>query len=141
MAATRRFDAGSFVLRWAVALALVFSTFNPTDYSYYNWVRVSDGENLAYIALAGIVLLILYVIFLRATWRSIGLLGITLSAAFFGALIWVGIELGWIDLADGTLVTWIALFVIATVMAIGISWSHIRRQVTGQLDTDDVDED
>lgn len=138
--AARRFDAGSFIVRWFVALALVFATFNPTPYSFYNWVRTSEGENLAFIALAGVVLLILYVIFLRATWRSIGPIGIALAGAFFGAIIWVLIEIGWVDLADGTVMTWIVLFVVATVMAIGISWSHVRRQVTGQLDTDDVED-
>ncbi len=28
----------------------------------------------------------------------------------------------------------------ATVMAVGLSWSHIRRRVSGQVDADDVDE-
>lgn len=130
----------SFLLRWAVALALVFVTFNPTDYSYYRWVAVWDGENIPVKALAGIVLLILYVIFLRATWRSIGPIGLALAAALMAVLIWVTIDFGLLNLNQPTIVTWVLLFAIATILAIGISWSHIRRRVTGQADMDDVED-
>ncbi len=137
--AQRSFTLASFLLRWLVALVLVFATFNPTDYSYYRWVAVMDGGSLALKVLAGVALVILYVIYLRATWRSIGAIGVTLAAAFLGALIWVTIDLGLLDLERPTIVTWLLLFALATIMAIGISWSHVRRRVTGQADMDDID--
>ena len=138
--AQARFNYSSFLLRWAVALVLVFVTFNPTDYSFYRWVAGWDGENIPLKALAGIVLLILYVIFLRATWRSIGPIGLALAAALMAVLIWVTIDFGLLDLNKPTIVTWALLFAIATILAIGISWSHIRRRVTGQADMDDVED-
>jgi hypothetical protein len=138
--AQARFNSLSFLLRWAIALVLVFVTFNPTDYSYYQWVAVWDGENTPVKALAGIVLLILYVIFLRATWRSIGPIGLALAAALMAVLIWVTIDFGLLNLNQPTIVTWVLLFAIATILAIGISWSHIRRRVTGQADMDDVED-
>lgn len=138
--AQRSFTLASFLLRWLVALVLVFATFNPTDYSYYRWVAGMDGGSLALKVLAGVVLVILYVIYLRATWRSIGAIGVTLAAAFLGALIWVTIDLGLLDLERPTIATWLLLFALATIMAIGISWSHVRRRVTGQADMDDIDE-
>ena len=150
------FTLASFLVRWAVALILVFATFNPTDYSYYHWVLPLSAEmggeagagaggsggstDLALKALVGIVLLIGYVIYLRATWRSIGPIGMALAAALLGALIWVTIDLGLLDLSRPTVLTWILLFAFATIMAVGISWSHVRRRVTGQADIDDVDE-
>ena len=138
------FSLASFLLRWLVALVLVFATFNPTDYSYYRWVAGMDagmdGGNPALKALAGVALVILYVIYLRATWRSIGPIGLTLAAAFLGALIWVTIDLGLLDLERPTIVTWVLLFALATILAIGISWSHVRRRVSGQADMDDIDE-
>ena len=138
------FSLASFLLRWLVALVLVFATFNPTDYSYYRWVAGMDagmdGGNLALKALAGVALLILYVIYLRATWRSIGPIGVMLAATFLGALIWVTIDFGLLNLERPTIMTWVLLFVLATILAVGISWSHIRRRVTGQADIDDVDE-
>ena len=134
------FSLASFLLRWLVALVLVFATFNPTDYSYYRWVAGMDGGNLALKALAGVALLILYVIYLRATWRSIGPIGVSLATAFLGALIWVTIDLGLLNLKQPTIITWVLLFALATILAIGISWSHVRRRVSGQADMDDVDE-
>jgi len=134
------FNAVSFLIRWFVALILVFATFNPTPYSYYRWVTGPDTGNLALQALAGVALLILYVIFMRATWRSIGLIGLTLAVAFFGAIVWVMIDMGLLDTDRPTIMTYVTLVVLATVLAVGISWSHIRRRVTGQADIDDVDE-
>ncbi len=36
-------------------------------------------------------------------------------------------------------VTYVVQIVIVGVMAAGVSWSHIRRRVSGQYDADDVD--
>ena len=134
------FTPVSFLLRWIIALVLVFATFNPTDYSFYRWVLPMDGESLPLKALAGILLLIVYVIYFRATWRSIGPIGVGLAAALLAAFIWVSIDLGLLNLAQPTIMTWILLFAFATILAVGISWSHIRRRISGQADIDDVDE-
>ncbi len=67
----------------------------------------------------------------RATWRSIGPIGLTLATAFLGALIGVTIDLGLLDLERPTIVTWVLLFALATILAIGISWSHVRRRASG----------
>ncbi len=58
------------MIRWLVALALVLVTFNPTRWSYVNWLLADwPGDNMPLKALAGVVLLILFVIFLLSTWR------------------------------------------------------------------------
>ncbi len=134
------FNAANFLTRWVVALILVFATFNPTPYSYYRWVTGPDTGNLALQALAGVVLLICYVIFMRATWRSIGLIGLALAVAFFGTIVWVMIDLGLLDTERPTIMAYVILVILATILAIGISWSHIRRRMTGQADIDDVDQ-
>ena len=138
--AQARFNAASFLLRWLVALVLVFATFNPTSLSYFNWVADQDGGNLPLKALAGVALAILYIIYLRATWRSIGPVGMLLAVAFFGAIVWVLIDFGLLSPDRPTIMTYILLVILATILAVGISWSHIRRRVTGQADIDDVDE-
>ncbi|MBT3372020.1 MAG: hypothetical protein HOA08_20665 [Rhodospirillaceae bacterium] len=134
------FTPVSFLLRWLIAMILVFATFNPTAYSFFRWVAPMDGESLPLKALAGIVLLIVYVIYFRATWRSIGPIGVTLAAALLAAMAWVSIDLGLLNMAQPTIMTWVLLFAFATILAVGISWSHIRRKVSGQADIDDVDE-
>ena len=136
------FTSRSFLIRWAAALALVFGTFNPTGWSYYNWMAraVTDPETSIgpWLVIVGLALIIAYVIYLRATWRSIGPVGVALVTALLGAFVWLAADLGLLDPAAVTPMTWAALAILATVLAVGISWSHIRRRISGQLDTDDV---
>ena len=134
------FSWPNFLIRWAAALILVFATFNPTSYSYYAWVTDLLTGQIPLKVLAGIVIVIAFVIFLRATWRSIGPIGLTLAVAFFGALVWVLIDFGLIVPGEGQQMTYVILVVMASVLAIGMSWSHVRRRVAGQVDADDVDQ-
>jgi hypothetical protein len=139
--AKAEFSAGGFLTRWVIALALVIVTFNPTSWSYLNWLLDDwPGDNLPLKALAGVVLLILYAIFLRSTWRAIGPLGLVLAGLFFAALLWVLTSYGWLDPTELNLMTWVILVIVATILATGLSWSHIRRRMSGQVDVDDVDE-
>ena len=135
----KNFGFGGFLIRWIIALVLVLATFNPTGWSYFHWVATMEG-GLPYKVLAGIVLVILYVIYLRATWRSIGPIGLGLAAAFFGAVVWALVDLDLVDPRDLGQTAWIVLVVIATVLAIGISWSHVRRRVSGQADVTEAEE-
>ena len=133
-------SAGGFLLRWGMALVLVLGTFNPTQYSYLRWIVDQPQDGLPYKALAGVAIVILYVIYLRATFRSIGVIGLLLATAFLAALAWVLVEIGLVSLDAGNVLTWLALVILATVLAIGVSWSHIRRKITGQSDVDDLDQ-
>ena len=134
------FSWPNFLIRWAAALILVFATFNPTSYSYYAWVMDPVSGQWPLKALAGVVIVIAFVVFLRATWRSIGPVGLVLAVAFFGALVWVLIDFGLIEPGQGQQMTYVVLVVMASVLAIGMSWSHVRRRAAGQVDADDVDE-
>lgn len=138
----RPFTSRNFAVRWAVALALVFGTFNPTGYSYYHWMAEKFAAPESGVGplevVVGLALLIAYIVYLRATLRSIGRIGALLVAAFLAALVWLFVDLGLLDPAAVTPMTWVSLLVVATVLAVGISWSHIRRRISGQLDTDDV---
>lgn len=137
--ASRKFNLASFGIRWLIAVILVLVTFNPTSYSYVRWLASSWDTDIPLKLLVGVLLLISYIIFLRATWRSIGPFGVGLLVVLFGAIAWVVIEYTTIDATNITLITWALLIVVATILAIGLSWSHIRRRLTGQLDVDDVE--
>ena len=134
------FNVGSFFARWLFAVALVFGTYNPSDFCYLNWVLDSPSEFGPVMALIGVVLLIAWIVYLRATLLSLGLLGITLGAALFGCLIWLFIDLGLLSLDCTSALTWIILLVLSFILAAGMSWSHIRRRLTGQFDVDDKDD-
>ena len=139
--ADRGFNFAGFMIRWILALLLVFSTYNPSGYSWYHWLTEAETKIDPLIALAGVLLLIGWVIYVRASARSLGVIGALLALAFFGTLVWALIHYQVVSLSNTTLLTYIVLVVISAVMATGLSWSHIRRRMSGQLDVDDRDED
>ena len=129
---------GGFALRFAFALLLVLLTFNPTGHSYYHWLAAGFPAIDALKALAGIALLIGWVVYLGATLRSLGATGVLLALAFFAALVWVAVQFGWLE-ARARAFVWVGLVVAAAILAMGVSWSHFRRRFTGQADVDEVD--
>jgi hypothetical protein len=139
MAATS-FTFMSFLARLIGAMVLVFATYNPSGYSYFPWVKDSMHDFGPLVAFAGVVLLIGWVMFLRATARSLGMLGILLAAGFFGTLLWLVIDRGWLDADNVTVITYLVLVLLSAILATGMSWSHIRRKLTGQIDVDDVED-
>ena len=138
--ADKRFTFVSFLIRLIAALILVFATYNPFEYSWYHRFISTPDKLDPLLILAGLVLLIGWIIYLRATLRSLGIIGTTLAVALFSVFIWLLIDRDILSLDETTLLQYIGLIMVAMVMAIGMSWSHIRRRLSGQLDVDDVDE-
>jgi hypothetical protein len=135
------FSFSNFGLRFLFSAILVFATYNPEGYSYYHWVRdVFPSVSLEQ-AFVGVVLLIGYVIYLRATLRSLGLIGVGLALAFFGLLVAMLFKWEWISLDQSSVLAYVIQVLIAIILAVGMSWSHIRRRLSGQADMDDVDQE
>ena len=130
-----------FLLRFLFALLLVMLSYNPSEYSYFHWLKNNISSFTPLLGLAGISLIIGWVIYLRATLRSLGLIGLILAALFFSTILWLLIDWGWLGLDNITVMNWVILVLISAVLAVGISWSHIRRKISGQVDADDVDEE
>jgi len=129
-------------LRYLFAAVVVFITYNPTGYSWFDWARsewISEERSMALLAFTGVVLLIGWAICLRATVRSLGAVGTFLALAFFGILLWLLIDFGVVGVHQPVVLTWLVEIVIIGVLGTGICWSHIRRRLTGQLDVDDVE--
>lgn len=74
-----------FIIRWLCAYALLAITFNPTQYNYVNWLRDYGHMNMSLAVLLGLLLFIGYVVYLRATLRSIGGFGMILVLAVVAA--------------------------------------------------------
>ena len=66
---------------------------------------------------------------------------LAIFVAFFAALIWVLIDYNILSIENTKVLTYVVLVMVSAIMATGMSWSHIRRRMSGQLDVDDVDED
>jgi hypothetical protein len=138
---------GGFFLRLAAALALVYATYNPSGVSYVHWVvgawqpahESSWGSSPALKFVIGVALAIAWVIYANAARRSLGGVGILLIVALCAGVIWLLVEQDVVSASGIPTLTHIALGVVALVMAVGMSWSHVRRQLTGQVDTDEVD--
>jgi hypothetical protein len=129
-----------FILRWLAAFALLAATYNPTDYNYIKWVMMLGDGSISLMVLAGLLLLIGYIIYLRATLRSIGGFGMMLVLALVGALLWVLYDFGVLNLDNAGLNVWLGLLALSLVLGVGLSWSHVRRALSGQADMDDVDQ-
>ena len=128
-------------LRFLFALILVLATYNPEEYSYFHWGIQNISENSALKVFVGIVLLIGWVIYIRATLRSLGPIGLILALGFFGTLIWLLIDYNIVSTDSAKVITYLVLIVASAILTTGMSWTHIRRRMSGQLDVDDVDED
>lgn len=129
-----------FVIRWLFAFVLLAATFNPTEWNYTRWASANFSDQMPLAVLLGLLLVVGYIIYLRATLRSIGPFGMLLVLALVGAPLWVLYDWGWLTLDNPTMNTWIGLLALSVVLGIGLSWSHVRRALSGQADMDDVDE-
>ncbi|MEL6264889.1 MAG: DUF6524 family protein [Pseudomonadota bacterium] len=132
---------GDIGIRCAAGVALVLATINPSGWSYVHWVAGGLDTELPPKLLVGATLAILYVIFVRATLRSIGVAGIALMAVFVAALMWTLVYYGIVNLTEGDRgpIAWLTLIFLGLALGVGLSWSHVRARLSGQRDTDDVD--
>jgi len=139
---TSDINALGFLWRFLAALVLVLLTYNPSGHSAFHWLMSAIGAGEfgpEYLLLIG-VLLVGWAVFWIATWRALGTLGVTLAIIVFGALIWLLYDVGLLHSKSVSAVTWISLVGLAVVLAIGVSWSHVWRRITGQINVEDVDD-
>jgi hypothetical protein len=122
--------SGGVLVRILACFALVFATWNPTDVSFFAWI--DSPAPLPLKAVAGAVLLLLHILFARVTWLSLGLPG----TVFVVTLLLLGVftlnELGAIDLSRSRAWGYVFVSVSAMTLMIGLTWSLMKRRVTGQ---------
>ena len=129
------------LIRWLIAFVLLAATWNPTDWNFSRWAAENWDTQMPLAVLGGLVLAVVYIVYLRATLRSIGPIGMALVAAVFGALIWVLIDWGWLETGNSVINQWLGIVLASLVLGIVLSWSILRRRISGQVDIDDVDEE
>lgn len=135
----RTFGFVDFLWRWAAALVLVFLSYNPSGWSWFHWAREAFyGEGLGpFHYFTGVVLVAGWTMFIIATERSLGFLGTLIGAALIATGIWLLVDIGLLKAGSMAAVAWLALFALATLLAIGLSWSHVWRRMSGQLEVDE----
>lgn len=133
------FDLKQFGIRYLVAFVLVIVTYNATGYSLSHWLVAIFPKIVPGFGVCALICAIGWAIFLRATLRSLGPIGLLLLISLLAMFLWLFWDLGWLSLTNSTLLSWLVNFGLALVLAIGISWSHIRRRISGQIDVDNID--
>jgi hypothetical protein len=126
MVARARLTLEGFLARFAFALLVTGATYNPTRYSFYAWAKSTGYAWRPPIVFVGVVLLIGWVICLRLTLRSMGGLGLLLANALLAAFFWLVASWGWLPIENVAAISWIGLFSVATILAVGMSWSRWR---------------
>lgn len=126
-----------FLIRFALALILMFALYNVLGYSYYHWLT-SDEFSFGMVV-PGLVLLAGMLFLLLPTIRAPGkLVFLTIVAVLLASIYWMHTaEL--IDLANPTGTIVIAQVMTALVLALGSIWSIIWRQQTGHQAVEDPD--
>ncbi len=118
-----------------------FRHLQPRRRSYYHWIADKFPTFTVFKAFVGVVRLIGWTIFICATLGSLGFIGIILASAFFGLAIWLIIDVICLSADSQRVISYIVSMMPASVLSIGVSWSHIRLRLTGQIDTDGTERD
>ena len=126
--------AWGFLIRWLFAFLLIVATYNPTRFNYANWASENFETQTPLVVFLGIALLVGYVIYLRATFRTIGRWGMLLVAALVGSLLWVLYDWGVLSTTNTDLNIWMGLLALSLILGTGLSWSLVRRALSGQID-------
>ena len=132
--------------RFLLSLVLVHVTFNPEGLSFYHWAIEPIIQRNAAVAsqaaplkvLAGLALLAAWVVFIQTTRRAIGFKGTLLTLAVVAAIVWALIYYNILKPTGSRAIAHIVLLALTFVLTLGMSWSHLSRRLSGQVDTDDI---
>ena len=125
---------GGMLVRILFAVILVIATWNPAGVSYVQWALIDTSTFDATKALVGVLLLAGWILAVRATWVSLGFMGVLLAAVVIGVFVWWLVSIG-IVVTDSRGFLWIVLVAIGALLGIGMGWSLVRAKATGQVET------
>jgi hypothetical protein len=136
----RSIGLGGIATRFLFAFALVVLTWNPSSVNFIRWA-INQWSNMPPVVLfVALALVAGWAFFIHATARSLGTLGVILTIGLAGTVLWM-LNRYLVDLTNSTVLAWVLLTLVAAILALGMSWSHLKRRWSGQADVDDVDED
>lgn len=118
--------------RWLFAFMLLALTYNPTQWNYVRWCMNNYAQEQPLPVLLGLLLFIWYIIYLRATFRSIGTVGVITVLAVVAALVWVLYDWNMLKANNPDVITWVAILAVSIVLGFGLGWPIVQGMVTGQ---------
>ena len=129
---------GGFAARFGAATLVVFATYNPSGYSYVDWLLATRGEHLVLKLTLGLALAMIYYALLSITLGAMRLAGVMAGA--LASVLLVTEIIRWVAPASlyqswsGYLLLgeWVLLLSFALVLAFGMSWSALIERLTGQ---------
>ncbi len=133
-------SASGFIVRFIFALLLVVLSYNPSGYSFFHWAYDSMDQITPYVVIAGILLLIGWGVYINATLNSLGIVGVIVFAALFACIVWLFIYWGILSLDNTSSLVWAIEIILAALLAVGMSWSHFTRRMSGQVDVDEIED-
>jgi hypothetical protein len=132
--------ASGVLVRFLFALLLVLLSYNPSGYSFFHWVHNSISHITPYVVIAGLILLIGWGVYVKATLNSLGILGIIVLAALFASLVWLFVYWGFLSVNNISAMAWVIETLLAAMLTVGMCWSHFTRRMSGQVDVDEIEE-
>lgn len=132
------FGMKSFSVRFLLILGLVLLTYNPLGYSLFNWLQ---AELTPLSIGSGLILVVFWLVLGRLMFMGSGWGGLFLGVVVIALLLWMAGYIGLLSFGDRTVNIIIAEVSFALLGATGLSWAHIRRRMTGQVSTDDIEAD
>lgn len=138
--AIRNSSPGVLLIRVLLAGAVVFATYNPTGTSIVHWIMEQPSKTDAWVVLVAIVTILVHIGLLIAAWKALDMIGTVIAVIFFGAIIYLSLQEGWVSAAKGDSLRWMALSLYSVFLGIGLSGAILWRRATGQVVTDEADD-
>jgi hypothetical protein len=115
-----------------ITLVLVYATWNPTEYSLYDYIVHSDGLKSGRL-LTGAVLLALYAIYLHESYQTFSVLGLVIFVVIIGAALWLAIDLGVLRPDSTTAWRWLTPALFSVILWLGLQGGRMYRGATGRM--------
>jgi hypothetical protein len=130
--AAARFRPVDFIVRWLFVFALMTAIYNPTGYSFIDWLLVKDSDYLPLKVFVGatmvLVLWFVYAMVIRVMKNT----GIRVGAVTLVMGAWALDNLGLMP-RSATILIVLAQAGVAGWLAVGLSMVLVRAQVAGQI--------
>ena len=134
----RNFRPSMFLARLFGVLFVVFSTYNPTGWSLWHWFENAWPRDWTLLVPIGVLYVVVYVILVRAAYRSLRPSGIALAIALLGSIVWVLVDAGIVALDSMGDLGVVLLYMAGGAIAIGMTWNFLWLRLTGQVIVDDL---